>query len=569
MKKILIFTIVLVAISLSSCSEDWFDIIPQGEASFETLYNKEGVNLLLIGAYADIDGVARSRYVRGRHSQGWASAVSNWVWGSVRADDAYKGSNYGDQANINDIAGHFLAADNSYINSHWGYMYDGVVRTNHVLMAIEEVEDMTPFEMVQAEAEAKFLRAHYYIELTTVHGKCPWIDENTENPTIVPNNHLLWPEIEADMQFAIDNLPLTQTDLGRPTKWAAKTYMARIYLLQQDYAQAMPLLQDVYANGPFTLVQEFNHNFLIAYVNNSESIFEIQYSVNSGFSSYLSNYADALNAPSFKSSSNFFQPSHCLVSAFRVDANGLPLEADPTTYDVGDIIPWDVAGLTVPYTLPVDPRLDWSVARPGIPDYDWGIPNESWIRNPNNGGPYMFKKSTFLKSEHLVYSSTSGRPGANANNYRKFKLGHVILWLAECEAELGSLQNATDLVNEIRNRAKNTAIVTFSDGTPAANYLIEPYPTAFPTQDAARMAIHHEERLEFAGEGVRFYDLVRWGIAGQTLNAYLSIEGQVMGHLANLSFVPGQHEVAPIPQDQIDLSVGEEGNSVLIQNPGY
>jgi len=289
MKKILIFTIVVVAIFLSSCSEDWFDTIPQGEASFETLYNKDGVDLLLIGAYADIDGVARSRYVRGRHDQGWASAVSNWVWGSVRADDAYKGSNYGDQANINDIAGHFLAADNTYINSHWGYMYDGVVRTNHVLQAVKQAVGMTPAELVQAEAEAKFLRAHYYIELTEVHGKCPWIDENTENPTVVPNDHLLWPEIEADMQFAIDNLPLTQADLGRPTKWAAKTYMARIYLLQQNYAQAMPLLQDVYANGPFTLVPEFNHNFLIEYVNNSESIFEIQYSVNSGFSSYLSN----------------------------------------------------------------------------------------------------------------------------------------------------------------------------------------------------------------------------------------------------------------------------------------
>jgi len=568
MKKILIFTIIVAGMFLASCSEDWFTISPKGEASFETLFNKDGVKYLLIGAYADIDGVMNGG-ISGSHNQGWASGVSNWVWGSVRADDAYKGSNYGDQANINDIAGHYVTPDNSYVNSHWQYMYDGVVRSNHVLTALAKAADMTSVEKANAEAEAKFLRAHFYVELTEVHGKVLWIDENTENPRIVPNDHLLWPEIEADMQVAINNLPDVQVDLGRPTKWAAKTYMARIYLLQQKYTQAMPLLQDVYDNGPFSLVSEFNHNFLIEYVNNSESIFEIQFSVNSGLSAYLANYSDALNACSFKSISNFFQPSHCLVSAYRVDANGLPLEPDPTTYDAGDILTWDKAGLTVPYTLPVDPRLDWSVARPGVPDYDWGIPNESWIRNPNNGGPYMFKKSGFLKKEHLVYSSTSGRPGANANNFRKFKLGHVILWLAECEAEIGSLANATMLVNEIRNRAKNTDVVRFGDGTPAANYLIEPYPTDFASQAEARIAIRHEERLEFAGEGVRFYDLVRWGVAAQTLNAYLEVEGGVAPSLVDKSFLAGQFEIAPIPLVQIDLSKDENGLKVLTQNPGY
>lgn len=568
MKKILILTIVITSF-LASCSDDWFTILPKGEASFETLFNKEGVEVLLIGAYADIDGVMRGG-TSGQYSQGWSSTISNWVWGSVRADDAYKGSNYGDQSLINDIAGHFVRPENRYVNGHWQYMYDGILRANNVLTAIANADDMSAAEVAEATAEARFLRAHFYVEQTIVHGKVPWIDETTEKPNLVPNDHFVWPEIEADMQFAVNNLPETQADKGRPTKWAAKTYLARIYLHQGKYADAMPVLRDVYDNGPFSLVPQFNWNYLIAHNNNSESIFEIQYSVNSGFSAYLANYGDALNACSFKSISNFHQPSHNLVAAYRVDANGLPLEPDPMDYDITDILPYDKLGLTVPYTDPVDPRLDWAVARPGVPDYDWGIPNDSWIRNPVNGGPYMFKKSTFLKSEHLVYSSTSGRPGANANNFRKFKLGHVILWLAECEAEVGSLANATALVNEIRNRAKNSEVVRFDDGTPAANYLVEPYPADFATQDEARLAIRREERLEFCGEGNRFFDLVRWGIAAEVLNQYLSVDSQVMPHLQGLTgFVKGQHEYAPIPLVQMDLTKDDAGNPVLTQNPGY
>lgn len=565
MKKIIFFIFTAVVALLASCSEDWFTINPQGEAKFVTLQTKKGVEILLIGAFADIDGVTGG----GNHSEGWTSCISNWVWGSVRADDAYKGSNFGDQANINDLAGHYEAADNPYIKSHWRYIYEGVVRANYCMKAIKDATGMSATEVLTAEAQARFLRAHYYVELTRVHGKVPYIDENTENPTAVANDHIVYPEIEADLQFAVTNLPGKWSDKGRPTMWAAKTYLAYVYLLQQKYAEALLLLQDVYTNGGFTLAPQFNHNYLIASVNNSESIFEIQFSVNSGFSSFNANYGDALNAPSFKSISNFFQPSHALVSAFRVDASGLPLEPDPLTYDASDILPNDRTGATVAYTLPVDPRLDWAIARYGVPDYDWGTPNETWIRNPGNGGPYMFKKSSYLKAEKLIYSSTTGRPGANANNFRKFKLGHVILWLAECETEVGSLHNATLLVNQIRNRTKNSAVVTLVNGNPAANYLINPYPADFVTKADARLAIRHEERLEFAGEGVRFYDLVRWGIAAPVLNSYLSVDGTIMSSIKGTTFVAGQHEITAIPLDEIDLSIDSKGTKVLTQNPGF
>ncbi len=564
MKKIFVFALAGLALFLGSCKKDWLTLKPKGQASWETLQNKDGVNYLLIGAYADVDGANN----KSDQPQGWASGVSNWVWGSVAGGDAYKGSNSGDQALINDIAGFYLTADNTYVNSHWMLEYDGVLRCNDVLKAAKLATGMTDVEKAQAMAQARFLRAHFYVELTNVHGKVPYIDENTVDPSVVPNDHLVWPEIQSDLQYAIDNLPLIWSDKGRASKWAAKTYLARVYLAQQQYSKAMPLLQDVYTNGGFTLVTDFIQNFLISTDNNPESIFEVQYAVNDGFGANNANIADALNSPTFKSASNFFQPSHSLVSAFRVDNNGLPLKPNATDYSTADILPYDPTGQTVPYTLPVDPRLDWTVARPGVPDFDWGIPNISWIRNPSNGGPYTCKKSTYLKSEKNIYSSTTVRPGANANNFRKFKLSNVILWLAECETEVGSLHNATTLVNLIRNRAKGSNVVKFANGSPAANYKVEPYPSDFPTQDAARLAIRHEERLEFACEGVRFFDLVRWGLAGPALNKYLSIDGQLMPSLTNKQFIVGQHEIRPIPQAQIDLSK-KDGKSVLVQNPGY
>jgi hypothetical protein len=564
MKKIILLALGSILLIFTSCKKDWLTLKPKGQASFETLLNKDGVNLLLIGAYADVDGANN----KSAQTQAWSSGVSNWVWGSVAGGDAYKGSNSGDQALINDIAGFYLTADNTYVNSHWMLEYDGVVRCNDVLKAVKLATGMTDAEKQQVMAQARFLRAHFYVELTNVHGKVPYIDETTANPTIVPNDHLVWPEIEADLTYAIANLPGRWTDKGRATSWAAKTYLGRVYLAQQQYAKAMPLFQDVYSNGGYTLVPDFIQNFLIATVNNTESIFEIQYAVNDGFGADNANIADALNSPTFKSSSNFFQPSHALVSAFRVDNNGLPLKADATAYSASDILPYDPTGKTVPYTQPVDPRLDWSIARPGVPDFDWGIPDISWIRDPANGGPYYCKKSTYLKSEKNIYSSTTVRPGANANNFRKFKLSNVILWLAECEAEVGSLHNATTLVNFIRTRAKNSSVVKFDNGTPAANYKVEPYPADFATQNAARLAIRHEERLEFACEGARFFDLIRWGIAGPALNKYLGVDGAIMPSLLNKTFLVGQHEIRPIPQAQIDLSK-KDGQSVLVQNSGY
>lgn len=571
MKKKIFLVIILVAGIVSSCTNEWFDIKPKGQGSPETMNTKRGIDYLLVGAYAVVDGTHL-----GTDGMVWASAVSNWVWGSVASDDAYKGSDYGDQATINPVEGFFADADNGYVDNHWEPLYDGVVRANDVLRYLPETKDMNDAEKVLAEAQARFLRAHFYVELTMVHGKVPYIDENTEDPKTVVNDHLVWPEIESDMKFATENLPPSWNDKGRASSWAAKTYLGRIYLLQGKYTEARPVLDDVYTNGPFELMESYEQNYLIAFNNNAESIFEIQYATNDGASgSPNAGWGDALNFPhgvaGMGTCCGFFQPTHSLVSAFRVGTDGLPLLND--TYSADDILPYDpntTDANDITYTGPVDPRLDHTVGRPGIPFLDWGIhKGHGWIRDPSNGGPYLYKKNMFKQAEKSLATTTGWATGVNPNNFRKFRLAHVILWLAECEAQVGSLLRATSLVNEIRTRAKNSNVVTFESGTPAANYKVEPYLVPFASKEIAMKAVQHEIRLEFAMEGMRFFDLVRWGIAASVMNNYLSVEGTRMSHLSGKTFVAGKHEKWPVPQSQRDLSVDASGQSVLTQNEGY
>ncbi len=572
MKKIItiILPFFLIAILFYSCGDDYYTIKPKGQADITTFYNKEGVNALLTGAYAVVDGGNT------RSGSIWASSVTNWVWGSIASDDAYKGSSFGDQATINPVEGFFADPDNGYVSNHWRALYDGVIRCNDVLLVLPEVNDMTEDEKTKSAAQARFIRAHLYFELTKVHYKVPWIDETTENATVVPNDHVVWPEIEADLQFAASNLPTNWPgEPGRATQWAAKTMLAQVYMFQNKFTEAKTLLNDVVNNGGFTLMDSYEKNYLAAYRNNSESIFEIQYAVNDGSDgSYNAGWGDALNFPhggKIGTCCGFFQPTQNFVNAFKTDVTGLPLL---DTFN-DDILPWADVWNGEPYTKDfypenVDPRLDHTVGRPGVPYLDWGpIDASQPVRDIQNGGPYHFKKNMFLKADKKTGSTTTGwATGVNNNSFRKYRLAHAMLWLAECAAETDDLALALNMVNEIRNRAKNSNVVTFEDGTEAANYMVEPY-TTFSSKEFALKAIRHEMRLEFGMEGYRFFDLVRWGMVADVINDYLQTEGQFMGHLSGKTFVSGKHEYWPVPQTQIDLSIDENGTTVLTQTPGY
>ena len=155
----------------------------------------------------------------------------------------------------------------------------------------------------------------------------------------------------------------------------------------------------------------------------------------------------------------------------------------------------------------------------------------------------------------------AGGAGSSVN-YNVIRYAEVVLWAAECEVEAGNLENARSLVNLVRNRAVNSCKV-MNGANPAANYFVDIYNTPWTDQSFARNAVRFESRIELSLEGHRFFDLVRWGIAGDYLNAYFQKEQTRIDHLNGVSFKPGKNEYFPIPQKEIGL------NKNLLQNPGY
>jgi hypothetical protein len=154
-------------------------------------------------------------------------------------------------------------------------------------------------------------------------------------------------------------------------------------------------------------------------------------------------------------------------------------------------------------------------------------------------------------------------------NYTIIRYADVLLMAAEAEIEAGSLEKAREYVNMVRARAANPAYWVSNDGgaTPAANYSIAEYPASqFANKASATAAVRFERKLELSGEGHRFFDLVRWGVAAEELNAYLAYESTLLvTKFGGASFKAGKSEYYPIPQTQIDI----QGPDILKQNPGY
>jgi hypothetical protein len=552
-KKIIVFTALICMGMMNSCKDKFLETTPLGVGNETMLSNKTGVNAVLIGAYSLLDGVGSGGT--------YFSAVSNWIYGTVASDDGYKGSDVGDLAQITTIEKYIPQADIGGYNEKWVALYDGVSRSNDVLRLIAKATDMTEAEKTQATAEARFLRGWYHFEAKKMWNMVPYVDETVTDYINLPNDKDIWPNIETDFQFAVDNLSATKAQVGRASKWSAKAMLAKVHMYQNDYTAAKPLLVDIIANGPFSLVPNYHDNFKIATENNSESVFEVQMSVADGGSGENGNWGDNLNFPYGSGPGGccgFYQPSQNLVNAFKTDAAGLPLLDTFNDVDVKNDEGLASSDAFTPYDGTLDPRLDWTVGRRGIPFLNWGVhPGKNWIRDQSFAGPYTFKKFFAASGENAGAES----PRANANNYRAIRYADLLLMRAEIAVEESDLPTALTIVNQIRTRAA-TELVKKDDGTPAANYLVKPY-TAFASQDYARKAVRFERRLELAMEGHRHFDLVRWGNADVVLNAYLAKESKKRTYLTGATFKKGSSEYFPIPQAQIDIM----GSNVLKQNP--
>lgn len=583
MKKIkIILASVLLIITYVSCEDMLLDKQPHGTTFTEGFENAEGVDALLIGAYSLLDGAGS---YAGWPGESYAASVTNWVW-TTASDDAYKGTTLGDEAPVGRIERFIHSAANEKILHKYQVMYDGVSRANDVLRALEAIrEDLSEEEANNIEGQAKFLRAWYHFKLQKMHHRIPYITEDIQNPEEVPNDREVWDDIEQDLQFGVDHLPATfEGEPGRADRYAAMAVKGYVHMFQQEWDQAATLFDTIINSGEFDLVESYYHNFKIEYENNIESIFEIQYSVNDGTPQGRNGGADHWTTHPHGTSPlptccGMYQPSQDLVNAFKVDDDGLPLLGinGPKYNDSNLENDMGIAASEefIPTDNPVDPRLDWTVGRRGIPYLDWGIfTGQDWIRDQQHGGPYEWKKVTYEEAEMEEFADSFTR--ANAKNWRTYRLGHVLLWRAECAVELNDLDTALELVNRVRRRAANDVVMgrvntTIFDGRdievdwdePAANYSVEEY-TSFPSQEYARRAVHMEIRLESAMEGRRFFDLVRWGRDNEVINEFIANDREFRSFMDGASYDPERHDNWPLPQSEVDLQQG-----VLEQDPAW
>ena len=601
------FALAMIVVFLVSSCKDYLDKKPIGSLSESNVTTKAGVNAVLIGAYSLLDGQVGLAFANTNVTgYTYAAAASNWIYGSIVADDSYKGSTPTDQPPMVLLATWSKStATTTYMNFKWQIVYSGVQRANDVIRLLPKVSELSDAEKKVLQAEARFLRAHFHMEAQKMWNNPPYVDETisfesgsepVSNVDASGNFINIWPKIEADLQFAIDNLPATQTQVGRVNKWAAMAYLAKAHIFQDKYTTAKPLLENLIANGvtaggkKYALVN-FQDNFNAQTKNSAESVFACQMSVNDG-SQLNGNFGDVLNFPNGTGAPGgccgFNNPSFNLANAYKTDANGLPLL---DTWDNGAVVS-DPANL---YTGTLDPRVDLTIGRPGIPYLDWGPHTTAWIRDLAVNGIFNPRKNVYAKSQFGTLSSNEtafwGATQINANNYTFIRFADIILWAEECEAEVGSLDKAQEYVNQIRNRAADPTGWVYKDATysaatskyspqttPADNYKINPYPAGAFTaggKDYARKAIRFERRLELAMEGHRFFDLQRWdngtGYMANTLNTYQSVEKLRKSFFyvnPTAQFTKGVNEFYPLPQAQIDIQ-NSGGKISLKQNPGY
>lgn len=568
--KYLSVTALLVLFSLVACQDEFLDVAPTASLSESELSSQAGLEGTLIGAYSMLLG-------RG----GFYSDASNWFWGSVLGGDANKGTNAGDQAQMNEIQVYSAQPNNGSVLQKYERTFEGVARANSTLRLVEVAKEagQVPADVItRIEAEARFLRGHYYFDLKKNFNNVPYVDETWDEVTPISNDKDIWPNIEADFQFAFDNLPGTQAQVGRANKWAAGAYLGKTYLFQEKWSEARNILRDVVENGinpagqKYDLLENYGDLWVAANDNSKETVFASQAAANTGTINNA-NPALVLNFPHGSAGPErpggccgFFQPSLSLANSFRTE-DGLPL-LDGSYNTEEEALETDL-GLSSsdPFMVddkPVDPRLDHSIGRRGIPFLNWGPhPGFDWIRDQPYGGPYSPKKFMYTK-DGGDNDGSSWTPGYTAINYKIIRFADVLLMLAEAEIETGDLDAGLELINRVRERAQNSVILN-ADGEEAANYEVDLY-DSFSSRDEAIEALRFERKLELSGEGHRKYDLVRWGIAAAELNDYLEYENMFLSSpFSGASFTGGVDEYLPIPQNEIDL----QGEDIIIQNPGY
>jgi hypothetical protein len=620
MKRTKIFTILLIisGLLMPSCKDSFLEQPPLGAYAESALLNSAGMNGYLVGVYS---GLVNDRV----NVNTLTTTPDAILLSSIHSDEAFKGSTSVDQPVMDEFANFNVTTGNGQILVFWRWNYDLIARCNQILKALPLATGLSDDEKTEIAAETRFLRGHFYFFLKRAFRNIPWIDETSADirvPNTVDNDGVTyvncWPQITEDFDFARKNLASTQADKGRPNSWAAQAYYAKVLIyranegdLASGYADALVVLNDVIANGtnvsgvPYALEANYHDLFNCLKENGAEIVWDVQCSVNDGTTNGVNgdqkgHWIGTNNAsgPSMGRGWGFYAPTPWFADQFRTSGKGLPYldfyATNPTRLkDDYGVAQAPAATLLIPYpadpgfvvdTIGLDPRIDWTISRRGIPCLDFGnMPGKSWIREQASAGPYISKKFYILKSQDGTFTYAGN--AETAMNIHIIRFADVLLLAAECQARTNTGDLGRALVNRVRqrmidnsannqNRVKKLDLTTgLFTNTDAANYRIKIYPTGgandpFTAQASALNAILFERGLELGTEGHRFWDVTRFGRAEEIFNAYIAKEKVRYTNIKDGNYIEALDRYLPIPRDAIDRSrVG--ATATLTQNPGY
>lgn len=492
--KIAALIILSLVLITTSCSK-FLDSELQGSRSDEQFYKTpEDADLALTGIYNMLT---------------YADADNRlWVFGDVASDDAAKGGNAGDQADIGLIDDFNIASNNGNLESVWKICYEGISRANKLLDNINGIP-MEDEERNQIIGEAKFLRAFYYYWLGSIWGNVP-VHLTTPTPeemqkAATPVDELFKNVIEVDLTDAVNFLSedYSGSDVGRATKYAALGLLAKVYLFQQNWVEAENAARQIVNYGQFFLNPLYRANFEFATKDNPEIIFGVQHL--SGQNPWLGNRLNQWFAPQENNGYGFNAPTQNFVDEFEVTEGGV-----------------------------VDPRLDYTVGREGMPWFnDTVMFDPAW--SPTG---YLTKKYNQSLDEVPKENKADGQL-----NYQFIRYADVILMLAEALNEQGKSGEAVTYVNMVRQRARDS--YANDDKLPGYPEIPEGLlpDISIAGQDGLRTAIRHERRVELGFEFQRYFDIIRYGS---------NYANQAFSDKPNFNYEI--NKFMPIPQSELDTN---------------
>jgi starch-binding outer membrane protein, SusD/RagB family len=446
----------------------------------------------------------------------FTSASQNrlWVFGDVASDDAQKGGDPGDQADIDLIDQFNITPINGNLGNEWSTLYEGITRCNIVLARVPAI-NMDKTKQAGILAEARFLRSWYYFTLVNIFGDVPVILEPKSAEQLqIPQSAasaIFETVIEPDLLVAMANLPASYTtDIGRATSGAATALLAKAYLYQNKWDSAAATANIVITSGHYALMQLYSQDFSADFKNNVESVFEVQH-----LSKQDPSTGNSLNqwfAPRIDGGYGFDAPTQSFVDEFEKTPGGI-----------------------------YDPRLDYTIGRDSMRWFNGETFSSSW--SPTG---YLTRKQQQPFSEIPI-----NLKGDADINYTDIRYADVLLWYAEALNEMGQGAQAIAPINQVRKRARESylyddSLTNFQLDTTTHLGTIPPGllpDLVYTDQTTVRAQIQHERRVEFGFEFHRFFDIIRWGEAYAT---------QAMSGSPNFNYSNNKH--FPIPQGERDTN---------------